>query len=212
MPFGLKNAGATYQRLIDKGFADQIGRNIEVYVDDMVIKSGNEEELLHDVKETFQIIAKAKMKLNPAKCTFGVEEGQFLGLQLHLFSLPPITFVTSDEYEAPVVALSDATSMSDVGESYEEWLQREDHVVYSRDFLKQPVTLAGGDQRSCDVGSKFFHTIKGVKLMLRLAPLTQMKHLVFLDQQSQVNTMLKMMLPLHEGGKAQSSNGQITNT
>ena len=82
MPFGLKNTGATYQRLMDKVFAAQIGSNIEVYVDDMVIKSHNEEELLRDVEETFQTIAKAMMKLNPSKCTFRVEEGQFLGYQV----------------------------------------------------------------------------------------------------------------------------------
>ena len=79
MPFGLKNAGATYQRLVDSIFAKRIGRNIEVYVDDMVIKSPNEEKMLQDIEETFQTLEAVKMKLNPAKCTFGVEEGQFLG-------------------------------------------------------------------------------------------------------------------------------------
>ncbi|GJU60915.1 reverse transcriptase domain-containing protein [Tanacetum coccineum] len=54
MPFGLKNAGATYQRLIDKVFNDQIGRNLGAYVDDMVIKSTSEEDMLADIKETFQ--------------------------------------------------------------------------------------------------------------------------------------------------------------
>ncbi|CAH1448585.1 unnamed protein product [Lactuca virosa] len=81
MPFGLKNTGATYQRLMDKVFADQIGRNIEVYVNDTVIKSRNEEMLLQDVEETFKTLVKAQMKLNTTKCTFGVEEGQFLDYQ-----------------------------------------------------------------------------------------------------------------------------------
>ena len=79
MPFGLKNAGATYQRLMDKIFLNQIGRNIEVYVDDMVIKSSTESSLISDVEETFQVLQKAQMKLNPLKCIFGAEEGQFLG-------------------------------------------------------------------------------------------------------------------------------------
>ncbi|XP_052627003.1 uncharacterized protein LOC128133558 [Lactuca sativa] len=79
MPFGLKNAEATYQRLVDSIFAKQIGSNIEVYVDDMVIKSPNEEKMLQDIEETFKTLEVTKMKLNPAKCTFGVEEGQFLG-------------------------------------------------------------------------------------------------------------------------------------
>ncbi|GKF60124.1 reverse transcriptase domain-containing protein, partial [Tanacetum coccineum] len=54
MPFGLKNARATYQRLVDNVFHDQIERNLEVYVDDMVIKSTSEEDMLADIKETFE--------------------------------------------------------------------------------------------------------------------------------------------------------------
>lgn len=79
MPFGLKNAGATYQRLVDKVFSHQIGQNLEAYVDDMVIKSHTEEDLLRDIQETFDTLRSINMKLNPKKCSFGVEEGQFLG-------------------------------------------------------------------------------------------------------------------------------------
>ncbi|GJW27545.1 reverse transcriptase domain-containing protein [Tanacetum coccineum] len=74
-----KNAGATYQRLVDKGFHNQVGRNLEAYVDDMVIKSTSEEEMLADIKETFKKFLSINMKLNPKKCSFGVEEGPFLG-------------------------------------------------------------------------------------------------------------------------------------
>nr|GEY28167.1 reverse transcriptase domain-containing protein [Tanacetum cinerariifolium] len=79
MPFGLKNAGATYQRLVDKAFDSQISRNIEVYVDDLVVKSYTEAEMLRDIDETFRTLRKINMKLNPKKCTFGAEEGVFLG-------------------------------------------------------------------------------------------------------------------------------------
>ncbi|GJR74150.1 putative nucleotidyltransferase, ribonuclease H [Tanacetum coccineum] len=79
MPFGLKNAGATYQRLVDKVFSHQIGRNLEAYVDDMVIKSTSEKEMLKDIQETFERFRSINMKLNPKKCSFGVEEGPFLG-------------------------------------------------------------------------------------------------------------------------------------
>ncbi|GJU45624.1 reverse transcriptase domain-containing protein, partial [Tanacetum coccineum] len=79
MPFGLKNVGATYQRLVDKAFDKQVGRNLEVYVDDLVIKSHTEEELLRDIEETFRTLRKINMKLNPKKCTFGAVEGMFLG-------------------------------------------------------------------------------------------------------------------------------------
>nr|GFC29453.1 reverse transcriptase domain-containing protein [Tanacetum cinerariifolium] len=67
MPFGLKNAGATYQRLMDKAFENQMGRNIEVYVDDLVIKSHTETEMVRDISETFQTLRKINMKLNPKK-------------------------------------------------------------------------------------------------------------------------------------------------
>ncbi|GJY93294.1 reverse transcriptase domain-containing protein [Tanacetum coccineum] len=79
MPFGLKNAGATYQQLVDKAFDSQVGRNIEVYVDDLVIKSHTEAEMLRDIDETFCTLWKINMKLNPKKCMFGAVEGMFLG-------------------------------------------------------------------------------------------------------------------------------------
>nr|GEZ80879.1 reverse transcriptase domain-containing protein [Tanacetum cinerariifolium] len=79
MPFGLKNAGATYQRLVDKAFDSQIGQNIEVYVDGLVVKSYTEVEMLRDIDETFRMLRKFNMKLNPKKCTFEAAEGVFLG-------------------------------------------------------------------------------------------------------------------------------------
>ncbi|KAJ0820273.1 putative nucleotidyltransferase, Ribonuclease H [Helianthus annuus] len=69
MPFGLKNAGATYQRLVDKAFESQIGRNMEAYVDDLVIKSKTEYQMLDDIQETFKNLRKINMKLNPEKCS-----------------------------------------------------------------------------------------------------------------------------------------------
>ena len=65
MPFGLKNAGATYQRLMNKMFAHQIGRNVQVYVDDMLVKSLHEEDHLDDLRETFNTLRSYNMKLNP---------------------------------------------------------------------------------------------------------------------------------------------------
>ncbi|GKF63112.1 reverse transcriptase domain-containing protein [Tanacetum coccineum] len=79
MPFGLKNARATYQRLINEAFQSQIRRNLEAYVDDMVIKSKSEKEMLADIAETFDNLRRINMKLNRKKCSFGVEEGKFLG-------------------------------------------------------------------------------------------------------------------------------------
>lgn len=79
MPFGLKNAGATYQRLVNEMFKDQIGRNVEVYVDDILVKSLRVKQHPSDLGETFQTLRKNNMKLNPSKCTFGVSVGKFLG-------------------------------------------------------------------------------------------------------------------------------------
>ncbi|GJX55120.1 reverse transcriptase domain-containing protein, partial [Tanacetum coccineum] len=82
MPFGLKNAGTTYQRLVDKAFDSQVCRNIEVYIDDLVIKSHTEAEILRDIDETFRTLCKINMKLNPKKCMFEAVEGMFLGYMI----------------------------------------------------------------------------------------------------------------------------------
>ncbi|GKF16799.1 reverse transcriptase domain-containing protein, partial [Tanacetum coccineum] len=66
-------------RLVDTIFEGQIGRNLEAYVDDMVIKSKTEQDLLKDIEETLLTLKKVNMKLNPKKCSFGMEEGKFLG-------------------------------------------------------------------------------------------------------------------------------------
>ncbi|XP_057418949.1 uncharacterized protein LOC130713175 [Lotus japonicus] len=82
MPFGLKNAGATYQRLMDKIFSEQVGRNMEVYVDDMIVKSTKSEDHGGDLKEAFAQLRKYQMKLNPEKCSFGIQGGKFLGFMI----------------------------------------------------------------------------------------------------------------------------------
>ena len=82
MPFGLKNAGATYQRLMNKMFMHQLGRNIQVYVDDMLVKSMRENDHLSDLQETFNTLRSYNMKLNPSKCVFGVTAGKFLGFMV----------------------------------------------------------------------------------------------------------------------------------
>ena len=72
MPFGLKNARSTYQRMVTRMFESQIGGNMEAYIDDMVIKSRQVEELLRE----------HKLRLNAAKCSFGVSSGKFLGYMI----------------------------------------------------------------------------------------------------------------------------------
>ncbi|GJV94480.1 reverse transcriptase domain-containing protein [Tanacetum coccineum] len=101
MPFGLKNAGATYQRLVDKAFDKLVGRNLKVYVDDLVIKSHTEEELLRDIEETFRTLRKINMKLNPKKCTFGAVEGMFLGYVVGPEGIKPCPDKVDDVLQLP---------------------------------------------------------------------------------------------------------------
>ena len=79
MPFVLKNAGATYQRLVNRMFQKQIGTSMEVYIDDMLVKSTMAKLHIAHLAEAFQILKEYNMKLNPAKCAFGVSAGKFLG-------------------------------------------------------------------------------------------------------------------------------------
>ena len=82
MPFRLKNTGATYQRLMNKMFAHQIGWNVQVYVADMLVKSLREDNHLSDLQETLNIFRAYNMKLNPNKCVFGVTARKFLGFMV----------------------------------------------------------------------------------------------------------------------------------
>jgi hypothetical protein len=79
MSFGLKNAGATYQRAIQMCFTDQLHRNVEAYVDDVVVKTRDSDNLIADLEETFSSLHRFRWKLNPTKCVFGVPSGKLLG-------------------------------------------------------------------------------------------------------------------------------------
>ncbi|RDX85065.1 hypothetical protein CR513_33786, partial [Mucuna pruriens] len=82
MPFGLKNAGAMYQRLMDQVFKEVLGVDLEVYVDDMVVKSTKVFEHCQALGRVFAILRKHQLRLNPEKCSFGVQAGKFLGFML----------------------------------------------------------------------------------------------------------------------------------
>ena len=79
MTFGLRNAGATFQRCMQKCLLKQLGRNPHVYVDDIEVKTEKRGTLLEDLKETFANLRRFQIKLNPEKCVFGVPAGQMLG-------------------------------------------------------------------------------------------------------------------------------------
>jgi hypothetical protein len=79
MPFGLKNAGATYQRAMVTLFHNMMHREVEVYVDDILAKSKEEEDHVQVLRRLFERLRKYQLKLNPAKCSFGVKTGKLLG-------------------------------------------------------------------------------------------------------------------------------------
>jgi hypothetical protein len=100
--FGLKNAGATYQRAIQMCFVDQLHRNVEAYVDDVVIKTRGSDDLITDLEETFSSLRRFRWKLNPSKCVFGVPSGKLLGF-----------IVSNWGIEANPVKISAITDMGD---------------------------------------------------------------------------------------------------
>ena len=82
MPFGLKNAESTYQRMMTRMFESQLGKNIEIYINDMVVKSKVVSEHLGDVGNIFEVFRKYKLRLNASKCSFGMGSGKFLGYMI----------------------------------------------------------------------------------------------------------------------------------
>ena len=82
MPFRLKNVGATYQRLVNRMFHNQVGWNMEVYVGDMLVKSQQTMDHLTNLEETFDTLQKYNMKLNPSKCVFAIPSKKFLGFMV----------------------------------------------------------------------------------------------------------------------------------
>ena len=91
MPFGLKNAGATYQRMMTRMFEPQLEKNIEIYIDDMVVKSKAESEHVNDLRNIFDILRKHKLRLNASKCSFGVGSRNFWVTWSHIAELKSIS-------------------------------------------------------------------------------------------------------------------------
>ena len=82
MPFGLKNVGATYQRLVTKMFRPLLEKTMEVYIDDMLAKSKERPDHTMHLQQAFELLRAYGMKLNPTKCAFGVSAGRFLGFMM----------------------------------------------------------------------------------------------------------------------------------
>jgi len=116
MPFGLKNAGATYQRLMDEVLAPMLGRNVQAYVDDMVVTSQERGKHAADLEELFATISKYRLKLNPEKCVFGVEEGKFFG-----FMLTKRGIEANPDKCAAIIAMRSPTSVKEVQQLTGGW-------------------------------------------------------------------------------------------
>ena len=82
MSFGLKNAGATYQRLVTKMYKPLLGKTMEVYIDDTLVKSKDCPDHAKHLQKTFELLREYRMKLNLSKCAFEVSAGQFLGFMV----------------------------------------------------------------------------------------------------------------------------------
>nr|GEU42506.1 reverse transcriptase domain-containing protein [Tanacetum cinerariifolium] len=135
LPFGLKKAGATYQRLIDKVFNHQLGRNMEVNAYDIIIKSDVEEEMLVDIKETLDELQAINLKLNPKKCSFGIEEGIFSG---HLITKQGIKASPSK-----VMAISDLQPPKSVSEiqNLNKRLEALNRLCIAKEMRVQELTI-----------------------------------------------------------------------
>ena len=83
MPFGLKNPSATYQRVMNVIFLEILGHHMEVYIDDIVVKSRRASEHVDHLKKNFKRMRLHQLKFNPLKCAFGVHVGNFLGFLVH---------------------------------------------------------------------------------------------------------------------------------
>jgi hypothetical protein len=109
MLFGLMNIGATYQRVIQACFKRQLNKNVQAYVDDMVVKTRNSDTLIADLKETFTSLREYWCKLNPNKCIFGVPSGKLLGFIISHHSIK-----ANPENVSAITNMKDPTCIKDV--------------------------------------------------------------------------------------------------
>ena len=140
MPFGIKNVGATYQRLMDRVLAPILGRKVQAYVDDMVVTTQQKEQHATDLEELFTTIAKYRLKLNPEKCVFGGEAGKFLGF---LFTERGIEAKEVQQLTGHMAALSRFVSArGDKGHPYFQCMRRNNRFVWTdeceEDFEEVP--------------------------------------------------------------------------
>jgi len=109
IPFGLKNVGATYQWLMDKVFSHLMGQCVEVYIDDMVVKSPSHHQHAQDLSAVFSALRQYNLHLNPNKCVFGVDRGKFLRFMLTQRDIEP-----NPEKCKPIIEMRSPTNIKEV--------------------------------------------------------------------------------------------------
>ena len=106
MHFGLKNTGSTYQRMMTRMFEPQLGKNIEIYIDDIVVKSKLESEHVNALRSIFEILRRHKLRLNASKCSFGIGSEKFLGYIVthHGIKVNPEQIKASNNLQPPEIS------------------------------------------------------------------------------------------------------------
>jgi len=149
-------AGATYQRLMDRALASMIGRNVQAYVDDMVVTSKMKDQHVKDLEELFTTITTYRLKLNPEKCVFGVEADKFLGFLLTergieanpekcvviIAMRSPISVKEVQQLTGRMTALSRFVSIGgDKGHPYFQCLKRNSRFIWTKECEKSFLKL-----------------------------------------------------------------------
>uniref|UniRef100_A0A2N9IY34 Uncharacterized protein n=1 Tax=Fagus sylvatica TaxID=28930 RepID=A0A2N9IY34_FAGSY len=137
MPFGLKNAGATYKRMVTKMFSELLGKTVEVYIDDMVVKSVKGTNHIEDLEQVFGILRRHNLKLNASKCAFGVGSRKFLGLMVTQRGIE-----ANPDQIAAIQGLQPPKNVREKGKSF-AWSEESDHAFEQlKKYLSAPPLLS----------------------------------------------------------------------
>jgi hypothetical protein len=133
MTFGLKNAGATYQKGIQKCLESQIGKNVEAYVDDVAVKTTNEDDLITDLAQTFANLWVYRWKLNLEKCVFGAPYGKLLGFM--------VSHLGIEANPAKVDAIQDESTHWEERRDEAHWHDGGARSLYQQAWRERPALL-----------------------------------------------------------------------
>jgi hypothetical protein len=130
MAFGLKNGRATYKKCVHTVLEGQIGRNVEAYIDDIVVKLEKRGDLLDNIKENFDNLRKFKMMLNPKKCIFGVSLGKLLGYMVSSRWIDANPKVEAIEKLQPPQTKKEIQKLAGMMAAFSQFISKLENVVY----------------------------------------------------------------------------------